>query len=57
MAHVTVKVKENGYQATGHGSHTDIFVASVKAYLDAINKVLYIEEQHDRVAPAGEQEP
>src|ERR1039458_9307026 len=48
MARVTVKVSDARTQANGHGSHTDIFVASAKAYLDAINKLVYITERGER---------
>ncbi|MBI5831086.1 MAG: 2-isopropylmalate synthase [Armatimonadetes bacterium] len=47
MARVTVRVNKDGIKASGHGSHTDILVASTKAYLDGINKVLYITEQRE----------
>ncbi|NUQ00029.1 MAG: 2-isopropylmalate synthase [Armatimonadetes bacterium] len=43
MAQATVKVLYQGRQVTGHGASTDIFIASGKAYLDAINKTLWIE--------------
>ncbi len=39
---VTVKVKDHKEEAViGHGLSTDIIEASVRAYLDAINKILY----------------
>ncbi|MHB8481812.1 MAG: 2-isopropylmalate synthase [Nitrospiria bacterium] len=36
---VTVKLEENGKVVTGHGSDTDILIASAKAYLNALNKL------------------
>ncbi|MBI1823912.1 MAG: 2-isopropylmalate synthase [Nitrospirae bacterium] len=36
---VTVKVEENGKVVTGHGSDTDILIASAKAYLNALNRL------------------
>ena len=36
---VTVKIEADGRVVTGHGSDTDILVASAKAYLSAINKL------------------
>ncbi|MFI5303574.1 MAG: 2-isopropylmalate synthase [Nitrospiria bacterium] len=36
---VTVKVEENGKVVTGHGSDTDILIASAKAYLNALNRI------------------
>ena len=39
MADVTIRIKADGDVIyTGHAAHTDIFVASTKAYLQALNK-------------------
>ena len=39
MADVTIRIKAGGDMIyTGHAAHTDIFVASTKAYLQALNK-------------------
>lgn len=38
---VRVRVEEDGVEATGFGAHTDIIVASAKAYVDALNKLDY----------------
>lgn len=35
---VTVRLKQNGRIVNGHGSDTDIVIASVKAYINAINR-------------------
>ena len=39
MGEVTVRVSENGHNATGRGVSTDVIEASVKAYLDALNRL------------------
>ncbi len=36
---VRVRIEENNVEATGFGAHTDIIVASAKAYVDALNKL------------------
>jgi 2-isopropylmalate synthase len=36
---VTVTLEQDGHTAVGRGSHTDIILASVKAYLDALNRL------------------
>jgi len=38
---VRVRIEEDGIEATGFGAHTDIIVASAKAYVDALNKLAY----------------
>jgi 2-isopropylmalate synthase len=38
---VTVKVEEGGKKIAGHGSDTDIIIASAKAYVNALNKLEY----------------
>jgi len=38
---VRVRIEEDGIEATGFGAHTDIIVASAKAYVDALNKLDY----------------
>jgi 2-isopropylmalate synthase len=38
---VRVRIEEDGAEATGLGAHTDIIVASAKAYVDALNKLDY----------------
>jgi 2-isopropylmalate synthase len=41
MGEVTVRVEEDGRKAVGHGTDTDIIVASAKAYINALNKLAY----------------
>lgn len=38
---VSVRLKENDYIVIGQGAHTDIIVASVRAYINALNKLEY----------------
>ncbi len=45
LGEVTVKVKFNGITVLGRGSSTDIIEASVKAYINAVNKYVYKKEK------------
>ncbi len=45
---VSVRVEENGDVVTGHGSDTDIIIASAQAYLNALNKLADLVERHAR---------
>lgn len=47
LGEVVVKVKIDSRVVTGKGTSTDIIEASAKAYLNAINRVLYIKEKKD----------
>lgn len=38
---VTVRIEEKGKSVIGQGAHTDIIVASAKAYINALNKLEY----------------
>ncbi|OGC05066.1 2-isopropylmalate synthase [candidate division WOR-1 bacterium RIFOXYA12_FULL_43_27] len=42
LGEVTVRIKKDDRIFTGHGAHTDIIVASVKAYLAAINRMVSV---------------
>ncbi|MEH6467615.1 MAG: alpha-isopropylmalate synthase regulatory domain-containing protein, partial [Porticoccus sp.] len=44
---VTVRLEKGGRIVNGHGADTDILVASVKAYLNALNLL----ENPDRLHP------
>lgn len=50
---VTVRLDKDGRIVNGHGADTDIVIASVKAYLNALNKINFVSErkhpQHGRV--------
>ncbi len=41
---VRVRIEEDGIEVTGFGAHTDIIVASAKAYVDALNRLEYRKE-------------
>ena len=45
---VSVRIEENGEVVTGHGSDTDIIIASAQAYLNALNKLADLVERHAR---------
>ena len=44
LGEVTVKLRRGEHRITGRGLSTDIFEASLKAYLNAINKVLTMQD-------------
>ena len=47
---VTVRLQENDHIVLGQGAHTDIIVASAKAYINALNKLEYKKkERKERV--------
>lgn len=46
IGEVTVKVKDGGRTFVGHGASTDVIEASAKAYVDAINKMVYATGRH-----------
>ncbi len=43
---VTVRVEEGGKTVIGQGAHTDIIVASAKAYINALNKLEYKKKKN-----------
>ncbi len=47
---VRVRLEEEGVEVTGFGAHTDIIVASAKAYVDALNKLDYKKKSHQQGA-------
>ncbi|MSR14614.1 MAG: 2-isopropylmalate synthase [Gammaproteobacteria bacterium] len=48
---VTVRLERGGRIVNGQGADTDILVASVKAYLNALNKILYpVHREHPQPA-------
>ncbi len=51
MADVTIRLKAGENIYTGHAAHTDIIVASAKAYLQALNKQIDTATQSGRPAP------
>lgn len=40
---VTVRIEEEGRVVTGHGADPDVITASVKAYLNALNRIEYMK--------------
>lgn len=46
---VSVKLTEDEYTVTGHGAHTDIIIASARAYIHALNKL-----EHSKLERKGE---
>ena len=46
QAEVSVRLKENDKLVTGRGAHTDTLVASVRAYVSALNKLLVKREKN-----------
>ena len=45
LGEVQIKISYNGKTITGRGTSTDIIEASVKAYLNGINKLLVAQSQ------------
>jgi len=52
LGEVTIRVEKDGSVYSGRGSDSDIVVASAKAYVNAINRLLAIGVQ-DRTATSG----
>ncbi|MEW5704229.1 MAG: 2-isopropylmalate synthase [Pseudomonadota bacterium] len=50
QAEVTVRLEENGKTVNGQGANTDTLVASARAYLNALNKLLV---KREKTAPAA----
>jgi 2-isopropylmalate synthase len=44
---VTIRVESNGRSFVGRGADTDIIVASAKAYMNALNRMLAVERRED----------
>lgn len=49
LGEVTVRLSENGISAVGRGNHPDIFVASARAFVDALNNLIKRQEQGHRI--------
>ncbi len=50
---VSVSLSEDGRRVIGHGAHTDIIVASAKAYVHALNKLEWHKRRHSVSEPKG----
>ncbi len=53
LGEVSVTVSEDGRRVIGHGAHSDIIVASAKAYIHALNKLAWHKCRHDLGEPKG----
>jgi 2-isopropylmalate synthase len=53
LGEVSVTVSEDGRRVIGHGAHTDIIVASAKAYIHALNRLAWHKRQHGVEEPKG----
>jgi 2-isopropylmalate synthase len=42
---VLIRIESNGVNYTGRGADTDIMVASAKAYMNALNRLLATKKQ------------
>ena len=49
LGEVTVRLRENGFSSVGRGTHPDIFVASARAYVDALNNLAKREAEGSRL--------
>lgn len=49
LGEVTVRLAENGNSAVGRGNHPDIFVASARAFVDALNNLAKREAEGARL--------
>ena len=47
VGEVTIRVKKDTDQYIGHGADTDIIVASAKAYMNALNRLIALEDISD----------
>jgi len=50
---VAVTLSEGGRKVIGHGAHTDVLVASAKAYVHALNKLEWHKRRHAIAEPKG----
>ena len=53
LGEVSVTLAEDGRKVIGHGAHSDIIVASGKAYVHALNKLAWHKKRHDVSEPKG----
>lgn len=49
LGECTVRLEHDGHEVLGQGAHSDIIVASAKAYINALNKVLNVSERVSKV--------
>ncbi|MEE2678329.1 MAG: 2-isopropylmalate synthase [Myxococcota bacterium] len=53
LGEVSVTVSEDGRRVIGHGAHSDIIVASAKAYVHALNKLSWHKSARSATEPKG----
>ncbi|HXV36552.1 MAG TPA: 2-isopropylmalate synthase [Myxococcota bacterium] len=53
LGEVSVTLSEDGRRVIGHGAHSDIMVASAKAYLHALNKLSWHKSRRGSDEPKG----
>ncbi len=53
LGEVSVTVSEDGRRVIGHGAHSDIIVASGKAYVHALNRLAWHKSRHAVTEPKG----
>ena len=53
LGEVSVTVSEDGRRVIGHGAHSDIIVASGKAYVHALNKLAWHKKRRALAGPKG----
>ena len=47
LGEVSVKIRKNGSEVTGRGASTDVIEASIKAYLNALNRLVLRQRNHN----------
>lgn len=47
LGEVSVKISNNGHEVSGRGASTDVIEASIKAYLDAINRLIFKQRKNN----------
>jgi 2-isopropylmalate synthase len=50
---VSVTVTDEGRRVIGYGAHSDVIVASAKAYIHALNKLAWHKTRHETDEPKG----
>ncbi len=53
LGEVAVTLGDEGRRVVGHGAHSDIIVASAKAYVHALNKLAWHKRRHGVEEPKG----
>ena len=49
IGEVLIRVESDGFSYTGRGADTDIIVASAKAYMNALNRLLTVKKNNEQV--------